>query len=67
MDLLSVREFEVFLLLGSGNSNRSIATTLRITERTVKAHVARIMNKIGVESRLQAGLVAYAYQFLSLN
>ncbi|MFF1916385.1 response regulator transcription factor [Streptomyces sp. NPDC058239] len=60
--LLTPREIEVFFLLGAGSSNRSIATKLGITERTVKAHVARIMNKVGVESRLQAGLVAYAYQ-----
>ncbi|MEU6183886.1 response regulator transcription factor [Streptomyces coeruleorubidus] len=60
--LLTPREIEVFFLLGAGASNRSIATRLGITERTVKAHVARIMNKVGVESRLQAGLVAYTYQ-----
>ncbi|MFJ2868447.1 response regulator transcription factor [Kitasatospora sp. NPDC087314] len=60
--LLTPREVEVFFLLGMGSSNRTIATKLGITERTVKAHVARIMSKIGVESRLQAGLAAYAYQ-----
>ncbi|MFF3226950.1 response regulator transcription factor [Nocardia suismassiliense] len=60
--LLSSRENEVFWLLGSGRSNRAIAAQLQITERTVKAHVARIMAKLGVESRLQAGLVSYAYQ-----
>ncbi|NEA46344.1 helix-turn-helix transcriptional regulator [Streptomyces sp. SID10815] len=60
--LLTPREIEVFLLLGVGSSNRTIATSLGITERTVKAHVARIMSKIGVESRLQAGLAAYVYQ-----
>ncbi|MFI9402170.1 response regulator transcription factor [Nocardia sp. NPDC052316] len=60
--LLSSREIQVFRLLGSGRSNRAIAGQLQITERTVKAHVARIMAKVGVESRLQAGLVSYAYQ-----
>ncbi|MBB5158734.1 response regulator transcription factor [Saccharopolyspora phatthalungensis] len=60
--LLSSRETQVFLQLGSGNSNRAISLKLHITERTVKAHVARIMAKLGVESRLQAGLVSYAYQ-----
>jgi DNA-binding CsgD family transcriptional regulator len=60
--LLSPREIEVFFLLGIGYSNRNIAIKLRITERTVKAHVARIMAKLGVESRLQAGLVSYAHQ-----
>ncbi|QIS10439.1 response regulator transcription factor [Nocardia arthritidis] len=60
--LLSSREIQVFWLLGNGQSNRAIAGRLQITERTVKAHVARIMAKLGVESRLQAGLVSYAYQ-----
>lgn len=62
--LLSARESEVFLLLGKGKSNRYIAGILSITERTVKAHVARIMTKLCVESRLQAGLVAYSHRML---
>ncbi|MET8878230.1 LuxR C-terminal-related transcriptional regulator [Nocardia sp. NPDC004604] len=60
--LLSTREFQVFLELGGGSSNRTISTKLKITERTVKAHVARIMEKLSVESRLQAGLISYAYR-----
>ncbi|MFJ3933938.1 response regulator transcription factor [Streptomyces sp. NPDC090029] len=60
--LLSDREFQVFRLLGNGSSNRGIARHLRITERTAKAHMSQIMAKLGVESRLQAGLVSYTYQ-----
>ncbi|HEX4814566.1 MAG TPA: LuxR C-terminal-related transcriptional regulator [Nonomuraea sp.] len=60
--LLSPREIQVFLLLGSGLSNRAIAIKLNITERTAKAHLTRIMAKLEVESRLQAGLVSYAIQ-----
>ena len=60
--LLSSREAEVFFLLGTGKSNRAIAWKLQITERTVNAHVAQIMAKLRVESRLQAGLASYAYQ-----
>jgi DNA-binding NarL/FixJ family response regulator len=62
--LLSTREAEVFALLGEGFSNRSIAQHLDVTERTVKFHVAQILRKLRVESRLQAGLVAYAYRTL---
>ncbi|MGR3933923.1 response regulator transcription factor [Streptomyces sp. BRA346] len=58
---LSNREFDVFRLLGDGESNRSIASRLAVTERTVKAHVAQILTKLHVESRLQAGLVSYAW------
>ncbi|MFJ1745277.1 response regulator transcription factor [Streptomyces sp. NPDC088116] len=62
--LLSARETEVFELLGKGCSNRSIARELNITERTVKLHVARVLSKLRVESRLQAGLVAHSYRHL---
>ncbi|MFC8127868.1 LuxR C-terminal-related transcriptional regulator [Streptomyces sp. NPDC057302] len=58
--LLSARETEVFQLLGEGYSNRSIARRLDIAERTVKFHVAQVLSKLGVESRLQAGLVAFS-------
>lgn len=58
---LSDREIDVFRLLGDGESNRSIASRLSVTERTVKAHVAGILTKLRVESRLQAGLVSYAW------
>jgi DNA-binding NarL/FixJ family response regulator len=57
---LSPREHEVFLLLGLGLSNRSISHVLGVTERTVKAHVGRVLGKLTLESRLQAGLAAFA-------
>ena len=58
---LSQRELDVFHALGEGESNRAIATRLAIKERTVKAHVARILAKLKVESRLQAGIIAFAW------
>ncbi|MEV8476693.1 LuxR C-terminal-related transcriptional regulator [Streptomyces sp. NPDC051173] len=63
--LLTDREAQVFLLLGAGYSNRSISGRLRVTEGTVKAHVAQILGKLRVESRLQAGLVSYAHQLFN--
>ncbi|MET9416881.1 LuxR C-terminal-related transcriptional regulator [Streptomyces klenkii] len=63
--LLTDRECQVFLLLGAGHSNRSISTRLQVTEGTVKAHVAQILGKLRVESRLQAGLVSYAHQLFN--
>ncbi|WP_413806264.1 response regulator transcription factor [Streptomyces sp. OE57] len=62
--LLSARERQTFALLGAGWSNRRIALRLQVTERTVKAHVASILAKLQVESRLQAGLVALSYRHL---
>ncbi|WP_223838005.1 helix-turn-helix domain-containing protein [Streptomyces venezuelae] len=63
--LLSEREFDVFQLLAKGASNRTIAVRLAITERTAKAHVAQILAKLDVESRLQAGIVGFAWGTLS--
>jgi DNA-binding NarL/FixJ family response regulator len=56
--LLTVREIEVLKLLGQGKSNREIAETLHITEGTVKNHVTRILNQVGVRDRTQAALWA---------
>src|SRR5690348_12073948 len=56
--LLSGRETAVFELLGRGYDNRSMARILGISERTVKRHITAILAKLGLESRLQAGLVA---------
>ncbi|NJQ01274.1 response regulator transcription factor [Streptomyces zingiberis] len=60
--LLSERELDVLQLLGRGASNRTIATQLGITERTAKAHVAQILTKLDVESRLQAGITGFAWR-----
>jgi DNA-binding NarL/FixJ family response regulator len=53
---LSQREREVLRLLG--NSNKEIAATLGISERTVKFHVTSIFNKLGADSRAQAVAIA---------
>ncbi|MET7985054.1 MULTISPECIES: LuxR C-terminal-related transcriptional regulator [unclassified Streptomyces] len=58
---LTDREFDVFILLGRGLSNQRISKSLYVTERTVKSHVTRILAKLQLDSRLQAGLVAQAY------
>jgi NarL family two-component system response regulator YdfI len=55
---LSQREQEVLAWLADGASNREIALHLHITERTVKAHVTGIFNKLGVNSRAEAVAVA---------
>ena len=55
---LSEREREVLALLVQGSANKEIATRLYITERTVKAHVSSIFNKLGVNSRTEAVGVA---------
>jgi DNA-binding NarL/FixJ family response regulator len=57
-NMLTVREIEVLKLLGHGKSNREIAELLHITEGTVKNHVTRILNQVGVRDRTQAALWA---------
>jgi NarL family two-component system response regulator YdfI len=61
---LSVREQEVLTLVAEGAANREIALRLHITERTVKAHVTSIFNKLGANSRAEAVAVALRSGFL---
>ena len=53
---LSPREGEVYELLRQGLSNKAIARALFISEATVKVHVRRILEKLGVSTRTQAAL-----------
>jgi DNA-binding CsgD family transcriptional regulator len=55
---LTSREHEVCLALAKGATNREIAATLYISERTAAVHVSNILRKLGVKSRLEAGLIA---------
>lgn len=64
---LSRREIDVFELLSYGYSNRQIAHLLKFSERTAKRHVSEILRKLGLESRLQAGLVALLTRWLLIN
>ena len=52
------RERAVLKLLVAARSNREIADTLGIEERTVKAYVARLMRKVGVENRIALSIHA---------
>ncbi|OUE30688.1 Transcriptional regulatory protein DegU [Clavibacter michiganensis] len=55
---LSAREREVLALVAGGSRNRAIATSLGISENTVKFHVANLLRKMGASTRAElAGLV----------
>lgn len=53
---LTPREREIARLVGNGASNKVIARELNITDRTVKAHLSAIFQKLGVRDRLQLAL-----------
>jgi DNA-binding NarL/FixJ family response regulator len=55
---LTARERQVLAELGRGRSNREIARTLSLSEKTVKTHVSAILSKLGVQDRTQAALRA---------
>jgi NarL family two-component system response regulator LiaR len=55
---LTRREREVLELIAQGRSNKRIALELGISEKTVKAHVGRLLGKLGVADRTQAALLA---------
>jgi DNA-binding NarL/FixJ family response regulator len=54
---LSEREQETAALLAQGASNKEIARRMDITERTVKAHVGAMLEKLGARDRLQLSLI----------
>jgi DNA-binding NarL/FixJ family response regulator len=56
---LTGREVEVLTCLGEGLSNAQIAGRLFLSEATVKGYVSRMLDKLGLENRTQAGLLAH--------
>ena len=54
---LTEQQYRVLTLLGEGLLNKQIADRLSIQERTVKAHVTAIFEKLSVRNRTQAGLL----------
>ena len=54
---LSRREMQVALRVAEGKSNKEVARLLLISERTIKAHLSSIFEKLGVRDRLQLALL----------
>jgi DNA-binding NarL/FixJ family response regulator len=59
------REKEVLELLVAGRSNKEIGSALGIEERTVKAHVAKLMRKVGVQNRIALSVHAITHSLVA--
>jgi DNA-binding NarL/FixJ family response regulator len=62
---LTDREQDVFSRIAAGLSNSEIATSLFLSEGTVKIHVGRILAKLGLRDRVQAVVLAYESRLIT--
>lgn len=67
VDALTNRELEVLTLIARGMSNREIAKTLVIAEKTVKSHVSNILSKLHLADRTQAAIYALRQHIVPLD
>jgi DNA-binding NarL/FixJ family response regulator len=58
LSVLTSREREILVLLGRGRRNREIAEETGLSEKTVATHVASVLGKLGLRSRVEAALLA---------
>ena len=63
---LTKRELEVLIEVANGMFNKEIATSLNISERTVKNHISNIFKKIDVSDRTQAAVFAIKNNLIKL-
>lgn len=60
--LLSWQEKRILALIAEGRTNREIATSLRLSEKTIRNYVTRILGKLDLRSRTQAAAYAIRHQ-----
>jgi DNA-binding NarL/FixJ family response regulator len=56
--VLSERELQVLRLLAQGKENAEIAAVLHVSPKTIKNHISSILEKLHIENRIQAAVVA---------
>ena len=64
---LTAREIEVLNLVARGLTNDQIAMKLSLSPRTIESHLTHIFNKLGVNSRTEAALLALRKGWISVD
>ena len=67
LEQLTEREIDVLKLLARGLSNAQIADELVLGEATIKTHVARVLDKLELQNRVQAAILAYETGLVELG
>jgi DNA-binding NarL/FixJ family response regulator len=63
-DRLTAREVEVLRLVARGETNRTIAQQLEISEKTVARHIANIFTKLNLSTRAAATAYAFTHRLV---
>jgi NarL family two-component system response regulator LiaR len=67
IDQLTERELDVLRLIAKGKSNKEIADTLVISEKTVKTHVSNLLSKLHLADRTQAAIYALRQRLVPID
>jgi NarL family two-component system response regulator LiaR len=67
VEQLTERELDVLRLIARGKSNKEIADTLVISEKTVKTHVSNLLSKLHLADRTQAAIYALRQRLVSID
>lgn len=67
VDQLTPREMEVLRLIAKGKSNKEIADTLIVSEKTIKTHVSNILSKLHLADRTQVAIYALRQRLVPME